>query len=128
MRHVPHPDAVPGHAAVPAVEAEGRLLHKDWSLYDTAHVVFRPRHMTPEELRSRLRLVLPAPVLASVDLAAPARRGVRVARLPGVAYLYKRSNWLWHCLIGHRLVHRVWRPLVTRAGARRLNPGERRGR
>ena len=32
------------------LEAEGRLLHQDWSLYDTAHVVFQPRHMTPEEL------------------------------------------------------------------------------
>ena len=29
---------------------EGRLLHRDWTLYDTAHAVFRPKHMTPEEL------------------------------------------------------------------------------
>jgi radical SAM superfamily enzyme YgiQ (UPF0313 family) len=32
------------------MEAEGRLLHRDWSLYDTAHAVFRPRNMSPEEL------------------------------------------------------------------------------
>ena len=32
------------------MEFEGRLLHRDWSLYDTAHCVFRPKHMTPEEL------------------------------------------------------------------------------
>ncbi len=32
------------------MEAEGRLLHRDWTLYDTGHVVFRPKHMTPEEL------------------------------------------------------------------------------
>src|SRR5882724_4724633 len=32
------------------METEGRLLHRDWSFYDTAHAVFRPRHMTPEEL------------------------------------------------------------------------------
>ena len=32
------------------MEAEGRLLHRDWALYDTAHAVFRPKHMTPEEL------------------------------------------------------------------------------
>src|SRR5229473_8004598 len=32
------------------MEFEGRLLHRDWSLYDTAHAVFRPKHMTPEEL------------------------------------------------------------------------------
>ena len=40
----------PGTPLFRQMEAEGRLLHKDWSLYDTAHVVFRPRHMTPEEL------------------------------------------------------------------------------
>jgi radical SAM superfamily enzyme YgiQ (UPF0313 family) len=32
------------------MKAEGRLLHCDWSKYDTAHAVFRPLHMTPEEL------------------------------------------------------------------------------
>ena len=34
----------PGTPLFRQIEAEGRLLHKDWSLYDTAHVVFRPRH------------------------------------------------------------------------------------
>lgn len=28
----------------------GRLDHTDWSLYDTRHVVFEPRHMTREQL------------------------------------------------------------------------------
>ncbi len=32
------------------MESEKRLLHRDWTLYDTAHAVFQPRHMTPEEL------------------------------------------------------------------------------
>src|SRR5579872_562154 len=32
------------------MESAGRLLHRDWSLYDTAHCVYRPQHMTPEEL------------------------------------------------------------------------------
>jgi len=32
------------------LESEGRLLHRNWSLYDTAHVVFRPKRMSPEEL------------------------------------------------------------------------------
>ncbi len=30
--------------------AENRLDHTDWSLYDTRHVVFEPRHMTREQL------------------------------------------------------------------------------
>jgi radical SAM superfamily enzyme YgiQ (UPF0313 family) len=29
---------------------EGRLLNKDWSLYDANHVVFRPKTFTPDEL------------------------------------------------------------------------------
>src|SRR5262249_60773942 len=40
----------PGTPLFAQMEAEGRLLHRDWSRYDTAHVVFRPKHMTPEEL------------------------------------------------------------------------------
>jgi radical SAM superfamily enzyme YgiQ (UPF0313 family) len=29
---------------------EGRILTSDWDLYTADHVVFRPRHMTPERL------------------------------------------------------------------------------
>src|SRR6266850_199308 len=39
----------PGTPLFRRLEAEGRLLHRDWSRYDTSHVVFRPRHLTPEE-------------------------------------------------------------------------------
>jgi radical SAM superfamily enzyme YgiQ (UPF0313 family) len=40
----------PGTPLFRRLEAEGRLLHRDWEKYDTAHVVFRPKHLTPEEL------------------------------------------------------------------------------
>lgn len=32
------------------LESEGRLLHRDWSLYDGYHAVFVPKQMSPEEL------------------------------------------------------------------------------
>jgi radical SAM superfamily enzyme YgiQ (UPF0313 family) len=32
------------------MEAEGRLVHHDWDLYDTRHAVFRPARMTGQEL------------------------------------------------------------------------------
>lgn len=32
------------------LQAEGRLLTTDWSLYDGQHVVFRPARLTPDEL------------------------------------------------------------------------------
>lgn len=34
------------------LEGEGRILHRNWSRYDTYHAVFRPRHMTPEQLEA----------------------------------------------------------------------------
>ena len=42
----------PGTALYQRMEAEGRLLHRDWDLYDTRHVVFRIRGMSAEELES----------------------------------------------------------------------------
>ena len=32
-------------------EKEGRILHKDWSRYTTAEVVYKPKNMTPETLQ-----------------------------------------------------------------------------
>src|SRR5262249_210944 len=40
----------PGTPLYRRLEREGRLLHREWTLYDTAHVVFRPARMTEEEL------------------------------------------------------------------------------
>lgn len=33
------------------LDGEGRLLHKNWELYDGQHVVFQPKHMSVEELQ-----------------------------------------------------------------------------
>jgi hypothetical protein len=35
----------PGTATFRQMEADGRILHRDWDLYDTRHTVFRPRHL-----------------------------------------------------------------------------------
>jgi len=34
------------------LQAEGRLLDSEWSLYDLHHVCFKPAHMTPDELQN----------------------------------------------------------------------------
>ena len=94
------------------MEAEGRLLHRDWEKYDTAHVVFRPKRLTPEELLLGYdwlyrRLFSHASIWR--------RRPAELAALPAYfagSYLYKRSNRLWRFLIQHQLVHTAWRPLV----------------
>ncbi|MFO0839561.1 MAG: B12-binding domain-containing radical SAM protein [Phycisphaerae bacterium] len=102
----------PGTPLFSELQSQGRILHTDWSRYDTAHVVFQPRHMSPEELArgyawSYRRLFSHASIWAR-------RPDDRRAVLPYLAmsYLYKRSNWLWRLLIRWRLTHTVWRPLV----------------
>lgn len=94
------------------MEVEGRLLHRNWTSYDTAHAVFRPKHMSPEELEEGYawmyqRLFSHASIWRRrpVDWRA-------VAPYLAMSYLYKRSNRFWHLLIKHHLVHAVWRPLV----------------
>ena len=44
------------HTPVTATyEKEGRILHKDWSKYTTAEVVYQPKNMTPETLQEMYR-------------------------------------------------------------------------
>ena len=40
----------PGTKLFAQMEADGRLLHRDWDLYDTRHTVFRPTRLTPKQL------------------------------------------------------------------------------
>uniref|UniRef100_Q01NY7 Radical SAM domain protein n=1 Tax=Solibacter usitatus (strain Ellin6076) TaxID=234267 RepID=Q01NY7_SOLUE len=92
--------------------AQGRLLHRDWSLYDTAHAVFRPKHMSADELEEGYAWIYQRLFShASIWRRRPEDRRA-VAPYLAMSYLYKRSNRFWHLLIKHRLVHRVWRPLV----------------
>jgi radical SAM superfamily enzyme YgiQ (UPF0313 family) len=44
----------PGTGYYRRIEAEGRLLHKNWTLYDVEHVVFQPKQMSPERLQEGL--------------------------------------------------------------------------
>lgn len=41
----------PGTKIYRRLEEEGRIISRDWSLYDMDHVVYRPMGMTPEELQ-----------------------------------------------------------------------------
>jgi radical SAM superfamily enzyme YgiQ (UPF0313 family) len=94
------------------MEAEGRLLHRDWALYDTAHAVFRPRNMSPEELEEGYAWIYQRLFShTSIWRRRPAD-GRAVAPYLAMSYLYKRSNRFWRLLIKHHLVHAAWRPLV----------------
>ena len=95
------------------LEAEGRILHREYSKYDTAHAVFRPKHMTPEELEHGYawlyqRVFMPDAIWA--------RRPTDPRAVPAylaMSLLYKKSNPLWHALIATGQVRRVWSPMVS---------------
>jgi radical SAM superfamily enzyme YgiQ (UPF0313 family) len=42
----------PGTRLYEQMEAEGRIIERDWSYYNTNNVVFRPKHLSPERLLS----------------------------------------------------------------------------
>jgi radical SAM superfamily enzyme YgiQ (UPF0313 family) len=102
------------------MESEGRLLHRDWALYDTAHAVFRPKHMSPVELEEGYAWMYQRLFShASIWRRRPTDWRA-VAPYLGMSYLYKRSNRFWRFLIQHHLVHAVWWPLVELTRLRHL--------
>lgn len=110
----------PGTPLFARLNAEGRILHQDWDLYDTAHVVFRPARMSERELAEGYsecysRLFSAASIWR--------RRPARASELPSylaMSALYKRSNALWPLLIERGLTARVWHPMVEAARRRHL--------
>jgi radical SAM superfamily enzyme YgiQ (UPF0313 family) len=110
----------PGTPLHRQMAAEGRLLTEDHRLYDTAHVVFHPRHMSPEELaRGYAWLYQRLFSHASIWRRRPADPEAVLPYL-GMSYLYKRSNLLWHFLIRSGLTHAVWSPLVEHSRRRHV--------
>ena len=110
----------PGTPLFRELESQRRILHRDWELYDTAHSVFLPRHMTPEALEEGYGWSYETLFsLRSIWRRRPERAA---AVLPYIAMslLYKKSNWLWPFLIRHRLTGPVWRPLVEASRLRHI--------
>lgn len=110
----------PGTPLFRQLDKEQRILHRDWDRYDTAHVVFQPRHMTPDELQSGYewcyRRVFS---LQSIFRRCPCKVEDILPYL-AVSFLYKRSNFLWSLLIKHRLTHLLWHPFVEGSRRRHL--------
>jgi radical SAM superfamily enzyme YgiQ (UPF0313 family) len=110
----------PGTPLFRQMESEGRLLHKNWTLYDTAHVVFRPRHMTPEELAAGYAWCYRR-LFSSGSIWRRRPRDARaIPAYLAMSYLYKRSNFLWYFLIRHNLTGLTWGPLVEWTRRRHL--------
>jgi radical SAM superfamily enzyme YgiQ (UPF0313 family) len=96
----------PGTATFKKMEAEGRMLHRDWDLYDTRHVVFRTKGMTPAELAAGYgRAYRDFYRWSSIARAAWSKDTLR-ARLTHFAYAagWKKFEPLWDWVIRARRV------------------------
>jgi len=110
----------PGTPLFRQMHSEGRILHRNWDQYDTAHVVFQPRHMSAAQLQHGYAWCYDT--LFSHRSIWARRPADAHAVLPYLAmsYLYKRSNRFWRFLIRHELTGAVWRPLIEHSRARHL--------
>jgi radical SAM superfamily enzyme YgiQ (UPF0313 family) len=110
----------PGTPLFKQMDSAGRVLHKNWDLYDTAHVVFRPNLMTEVQLADGYAwLYRRLFSTASIWRRRP-EDWRAVAPYLAMSYLYKRSNRLWRFLIKHNLTATAWRPLVEWTRRRHL--------
>ena len=110
----------PGTPLFEQMECEGRLLHKNWELYDTGHVVFQPKQMTPAQLAAGYAWCYRRLFSHRSIWRRRPRDWRSVPPYLAMSYLYKRSNLFWYLLIRHRLTHFVWRPLVEITRRRHL--------
>lgn len=110
----------PGTPLFDEMAREGRLLHKNWELYDTGHVVFRPKHMTPKQLADGYAWCYRRLFSHRSIWRRRPRDWRSVPPYLAMSYLYKRSNLFWYFLIKHRLTHFVWQPLVEITRRRHL--------
>jgi radical SAM superfamily enzyme YgiQ (UPF0313 family) len=110
----------PGTPLFRQLEAEGRILHRDWDKYDTGHVVFQPKHMSAEQLDSGYAWCYSKLFShRSIWQRRPGDNKAVPAYL-AMSYLYKRSNRFWHLLIRQRLTAAMWRPLIELSRRRHL--------
>jgi radical SAM superfamily enzyme YgiQ (UPF0313 family) len=102
----------PGTPLFKEMKRAGRILHTDWSRYDTGNVVFKPQNMTTDELQRGYEWMYRRQnSLASIWIRRPRDITAAPGYLAG-SLLYRKSNWLWHLLLKYRQTNRVWKPLV----------------
>ncbi|TWU42277.1 Radical SAM superfamily protein [Novipirellula artificiosorum] len=110
----------PGTPLFTQMQADNRLLHTDWSKYDTAQVVFRPKRMTAEELMRGYQWCYEH-LFSHASIWRRRPTDVRsVLPYLAMSYLYKRSNRIWYQVIRHQMTAIAWRPLVEWTRRRHL--------
>ena len=102
------------------LERENRIVHREWQLYDTAHVVFEPAMMSGEALQAGYEWCYERLFSHRSIWRRRPRDWRAVPAYLAMSYLYKRSNRFWHWLIRYRLTALIWRPLIELSRRRHL--------
>lgn len=91
----------PGTRLFARLEDEGRILTRDWELYDGQHVVFRPARMTPAELqegaRRAWRQSYSFASIARRYRSTPARTGLYLAANFGYRHYARNLDRFYTC-------------------------------
>ncbi len=117
----------PGTVLFRSLEREGRILHRNWDLYDTRHAVFQPHRMTPEALEAGYWRAYREFYGWGAILHAASTKGSVAARLRHFALTaaWKKCEPLWDLVIRSGLLPRC-RPLLEGVlGAASRRPGAR---
>lgn len=95
------------------LEREGRILTRNWELYDAQHVVFQPRHMSVQELQQGIELAWKHAYsyrsIARRLLHSPAPWPVRLGTNLGYRFYAHHLSSFYNCdwIIGRAPSHQV---------------------
>ncbi len=105
----------PGTALFAQMEAEDRLLHRDWDHYDTRHAVFLPRGLTASALEAGYWRAYREFYRWGSVLRGAATKPTLAGRLRHLAYAggWKKLEPAWDLVIRTGLIGRA-RPLLER--------------
>jgi radical SAM superfamily enzyme YgiQ (UPF0313 family) len=91
----------PGTALYQRLEREGRILTRNWELYDAQHVVFQPARMSVEELQTGVetawRHAYSVPSMARRLLASPSPWPVRLGANLGYRFYAHNLHRFYNC-------------------------------
>jgi len=120
----------PGTALHERMRREGRILHEDWSLYDTRHTVYRPARLTPAQLEDGYWWAYREFYRWGSIFQGAATKPSLVGAMRHVAYAggWKKLEPMWDWVIRTRRVARL-RPMLEAVltGFGRYGAGETSG-
>ena len=105
----------PGTALHSRMQAQGRVLHSNWNLYDTRHAVFQPKHLTPAQLEAGYWQAYKDFYRWGSIVRGAGRKHTWSGQLRHIAYAagWKKFEPLWDFIIRLRRVTRMLPLLET---------------